>query len=102
MFSLDDEDLQAYFSFYDDDDAVSITNKECGHEPVLTKKELPGICCRSCNDYNKYGESDNVTSDGKYTCWACATHPERKRKGLTRKEVKELDRYYKKNHITYR
>jgi len=101
MFSFDDEDLQAYFSFYDEDDAVSITNQDCGYAPTIIKKEYNGTCCRSCNEFNKYAEPDSVTSDSKYTCWSCASHPERKRKGLTAKETKALEAYYKKHYKSW-
>ena len=99
MFNYDDEEFQAYFSFYenDEDDDVSITNKECGHEASISKKENLGIYCRACNEYNAYVEPDCIILDGEFTCWRCARHPERKKTGLPSDKVKDLDDFYKKN-----
>jgi len=56
---------------------------------LATATEVPnrdlGINCRSCNEFNKYAEVDLLTNDGKFTCWACSQHPERKRFGLPMK-----------------
>jgi len=47
-----------------------------------TEVNKDGIYCRACNDFNRYAEVDSLTNDGKFTCWACAQHPERKFLGL--------------------
>jgi len=53
------------------------------------------ISCRSCNEFNKYAEPDNVIDDNKYTCWACKTHPYRKYKGLkTKEDIQKFKKYY--------
>lgn len=99
---IDDDELQAYFSFYEDEDEISITNGECGHESTVSKQESLGVYCRSCSEFNKYAAPDHIVYDGKFTCWACANHPERKLKGLPLDKVKDLEEYYKKNYKTYR
>lgn len=57
-----------------------------------------GCCCRACNDFNEYAVPDQIVSDGKYTCWACAMHPDRKRRGLegNREALEKLNKLYKK------
>jgi len=102
MFTYDDEELQSYFAFYEEEDSVSVTNKDSGHEAAISKKECLGIYCRSCCEYNKYANPDYVIMDGKFTCWTCANHPERKRKGLPPDKVKDLESYYKKHYKSYR
>jgi len=94
----DDEDLQAYFAFYN---PVGV-EEDCGSKSTKPKEESAGIHCRACSDFNKYAVPDYIVLDGKFTCWSCATHPERKRIGLPSDKVKDLEEYYAKNYKTYR
>ena len=60
------------------------------------KKDSAGCYCRACNDYNEFGEPDNVIQDGKFTCWSCGHSSTRKGKGLPPDKVQEIDKIYKK------
>ncbi len=53
---------------------------------VEEKNEHDGTWCRACGNYNDYAVPDKVIDDGKNTCWACAEHPERRRRGLNTPE----------------
>ena len=55
---------------------------EEAHSKMEEKMVLNGTWCRSCNNFSEYAEADKIINDGKHTCWSCASHPERRRKGL--------------------
>ena len=55
-----------------------------------------GCHCRSCNEFNDYAEPDAVIDDGKFTCWHCGNHPDRKKRGLPSDKVKYIDKIYSK------
>ena len=41
-----------------------------------------GVFCRSCNEFNEFAEPDYISDDGKFTCYGCGTHPDRRYKGI--------------------
>lgn len=99
MYDDDDEELQGYFAFYNPVGA----EENCGNKsPAISVKEESGINCRACFIFNKYATPDQIIEDGKFTCWSCANHPERKRMGLPPDKVKDLEKYYMDNYKTYR
>jgi len=100
MFTYDDDDdLQSYFTF---NNSVNYEEDFERKNTAISTKEEMGVCCRACSEFNKYASPDYIINDRKFTCWSCATHPERKRIGLSLDKVKDLEEYYKKNYITYR
>ena len=75
--------------------------KRVGTEDALIlmdeKLAANGTWCRACNNFSEYAEADKIVNDGKHTCWSCANHPERRKRGLEKPE--QIALVMKHNHI---
>jgi len=60
--------------------------------PVI---KIQGSQCRVCDDYNYYIPADNVTDDGKHTCYRCITSPYRWKKNVPQDKIDDLKLHYK-------
>lgn len=52
-------------------------------EPEKPKApETVGVFCRGCNNFYDYASPDHIVEDNKITCWSCAGHYIKCRRGL--------------------